>query len=273
MLVQELTDPTARRREQRLKDTVKRNHDVPGWAAVNDFADLHVMIQPTTAVGVRPFDRDGGTTKPDQMLATLTKTTVDVWEGPFFGRHLKEWSSMQHYHDWSRYPTSPHGPGWSLGSQHSESNHGMVVDLTVTDRGGGYLFCGRAGTFKGKDQDTFVLIDDLVVGLTVHTLAIMGGIYAQAQYAGSVDVGLAVTGMDGKKVFSEKLDQQGWYFGCHVEEPATPRSGEYSQTALVSSPSDMIDDPITITHTLVGDLIEQVTVGNYDPFCKIARMR
>ena len=72
---------------------------------------------------------------------------------------------------------------------------GEVLQFVIGLNGGGRLFCG--GAARKSNDGRLLLIENLLAGLTTRFLRVMGDLYAAAAYFGQVDIGLAVTGLEG----------------------------------------------------------------------------
>jgi hypothetical protein len=94
----------------------------------------------------------------------------------------------------------------------------------------------------------------ILAGNLASFLAAMGALYDAAGYSGYVDVGVAVTGIQGVVSF----DRRPWF--------DTPFSGSSSRrTARVSS-AELRDEPQEVTLKLVGRLLEALRGPSYTPF-------
>lgn len=71
-----------------------------------------------------------------------------------------------------------------------------LVDLNLNLDGSGQLFCGRA-TDRRLGSEQPMLIEVVIAGNVEAFFRVMGALYAAADYHGVVDVGVAVTGIEG----------------------------------------------------------------------------
>jgi hypothetical protein len=69
-----------------------------------------------------------------------------------------------------------------------------VLEFVIGLDGSGRLFCACAAA---EPEGRLLVYEDLVAGLTTRFLAVLGSLYAAGGYLGSVDVGLAVKGLEG----------------------------------------------------------------------------
>lgn len=69
-----------------------------------------------------------------------------------------------------------------------------ILDLRIRLDGSFHLFCGRAAATSSSGKEIF---EDLITGIVVRSLYLAHLLYAQANYHGMIDVGLALTGLKG----------------------------------------------------------------------------
>lgn len=238
-------------REQLLQEAIACNHSI--WLPAAELADLHIMVRPVGVPNATLLEDAIGNGDAEHLLLNLIVGARAAWRGPSYRPDLEP--------NW----VMPRDSGWRIGSSPEETSHMQIVDLTISDDGRGYLFCGRAGGHITSDQ-RFVIIEDLIAGLTTRTLSILGGVYDAAKYFGPVDVGVAVTGLSGKSVYSLALINRGDIFLSQMVVPPLPRSEDYRRTERVTTASALGADPRQIARSLVARLIAQVTNGAYDPF-------
>jgi hypothetical protein len=133
---------------------------------------------------------------------------------------------------------------------------GHVLDFEIGLDGSGRLFCGRAA----EEYDGRLLVfENIIAGLTARFLAVLGGLYAAADYLGPVDVGLAVTGLRGG--ISYVLKQQSMASPRPYDKDQYRRTGRFSAIMLK-------DDPRGAARTLVLPLARALTTESYDPFSR-----
>ena len=132
----------------------------------------------------------------------------------------------------------------------------QALEFEVGLDGRGHLFCGRAAeVYDGQ----LLVFENLVAGLTTRFLHVLGDLYATGAYLGSVDVGLAVTGLDG--AVSGTLHQ--YLEHRHSSHPYD--KDEYRRTERFAA-STLRDDPRSAARRLVSPLTRATTRELYDPF-------
>jgi hypothetical protein len=131
---------------------------------------------------------------------------------------------------------------------------GHVLEFEVGVDGRGHLFCGRAA----EEYDGRLLIfENIVAGLTVRFLTVLGGLYAAGGYVGPVDMGLAVTGLKGgiSYVLSQRIGVR----------PSPYDKDQYRRTERFSALT-LSNDPRGAARKLVMPLVQAITRESYDPF-------
>jgi len=232
-------------REQLLSQVVARNHRI--WPPDPDFADLHVMVRPVAATSSL-LDEAIPDADPQLFLLKLLVQAQHVFSGPSYHPDLTPQGGWY-----------PRDGGWRAGSHPEERSHPQTVDLTITEQGIGYLFCGRAGGHSQQGDSYLLLLEDLVAGLTTRTLFILGSLYKAAGYLGPVDVGVAVTGISGYPLYAAHSE-----YRSLVGQPL-PRTEDYRRTERALA-HELEATPRRIARSLVLPLINQVTSGAYAPF-------
>jgi hypothetical protein len=125
--------------------------------------------------------------------------------------------------------------------------------------GSGTLFSGAAARRYTPGEGGYILQEHDVAGLTSKMLYLFGNLYEQTGYLGHVDIGLAVTGLEGA-VTNYWLDEL-WQ---HVGRPQYDR-GEYRRLLRVLAPTRFTDH-LEVARRLVIPLTDVVTEGRLDPF-------
>ena len=180
-------------REQLLDQTVARNHRL--WPPDPAFADLHVVVRPVAATPSL-LDDAIPDTDPQLFLLNVLVQARHVFRGSPYHPDLTPQGGWY-----------PRDGGWRAGSSPTEKSRPHILDLTITEQGRGYLFCGRAGARPQQGDPYLVVLEDLIAGLTTRTLFILGSIYKAASYLGPVDVGVAITGISGLPVYSVRVSR------------------------------------------------------------------
>lgn len=153
------------------------------------------------------------------------------------------------------------GSGWVrrpegyYGKCHYGSEEDMGVHFQFNLDGSAYFFSGRAAEAhrEGEPKSFF---SSIVAGSTTKFFAVLGELYDRANYLGMVDVGLAVTGLE----------------GC---VPALPRdpfgtlpkfAGRAYRRTARSNAMLLKEDPKRVAAQLVMPLVDAVSQGTDDPF-------
>jgi hypothetical protein len=131
-----------------------------------------------------------------------------------------------------------------------------LVHLNLYLDGYGRLFCGRASDTRMADSSTPLLIEAVVAGNLEAFFAVMAMLYEAAGYYGSVDVGVAVTGIKGAKSYRAT---QGFNIG-----PAYP-SDRFTRTDRVAAGQLKAAD--VVAYGLLRDLFDAATgIEGWNPW-------
>lgn len=129
----------------------------------------------------------------------------------------------------------------------------VSIDLNIDGRG--QLFCGRATDAVRGKPDERLLFEIVIAGNVETFLAVMGALYDAAGYHGAVDVGLAITGVQG--AHSERRERS---FGG----PPYPVSN-YTRTIRVAAAQ--LRDAGEIAQGLLRHFFEATTgIDGYNPW-------
>lgn len=148
--------------------------------------------------------------------------------------------------------------GWTVTNQIDEghrdpANAVYTVTMDIDEDGSGHLFLGRAAeTYRER----LIMIEVVIAGNLASFLAAMGTLYDRAGYAGQVDVGVAVLGIEGSVALG---------LGERVLSRPTYGAPDYRRTARVSA-GELRDAPQDVARRLLQRLIDVMTVGDFDPF-------
>jgi len=130
-----------------------------------------------------------------------------------------------------------------------------LVDLDLNLDGRGHLFCGRA-TDKHMGAQEASLIEVVIAGNLEAFFAVMAAVYDAAGYHGSVDIGVALTGIAGAR--SELRNQR------HSPGPRYPNA-DYSRTKRVAARELGKADEVSLG--LLRHLFAATTeIEGWDPF-------
>ena len=133
-----------------------------------------------------------------------------------------------------------------------------TVMLGMNIDGRGSLFCGRATDTHPQHPDGVPFIIEVVIAGNVEAfLAVMGSLYEAAGYHGSVDIGVAVTGIKGA---GSGHRSQRWASGGFAYSAPV-----FSRTERVAASE--LNSPADITHNLLRNFYEATTgIDGYNPF-------
>jgi len=148
---------------------------------------------------------------------------------------------------------------WRLGSPSAEERLAggvtTLAEVRINLDGRGQLFCGRATDLRRQTEP--MILEGVIAGNAEAFFAIMGTIYQAAGYHGPVDVGLAVTGVEGAGSYGRS---QNW----RMDEL---RYGADSFTRAIGvSAAELLDAP-ALAHRLLRHFYGASTgYINYNPF-------
>jgi hypothetical protein len=150
---------------------------------------------------------------------------------------------------WIRRPE-----GYRGNCQH-ERDADMGVHFQFNLDGSAYFFSGRAAEAHKEGQPK-TFFSSIVAGSTTKFLAVLGELYDRANYLGMVDVGLAVTGLE----------------GCVADLPRDPfrnlprfTGRDYRKTAR-SNALLLKEDPKRVAAQLVMPVVDAVSQSTDNPF-------
>lgn len=130
-----------------------------------------------------------------------------------------------------------------------------TLNLQIDFDGSGHLFCGRAA--HRYLQRDFLVFSELIAGLTVRFGTYMAKLYEKSKYIGMVDMGLAITGLNGSVVHTNEL---------RLLNARTPYDRDmYKKTGRFSA-LQMLDNPRESSKYLVMPFINAISQGWIDPF-------
>jgi hypothetical protein len=133
-----------------------------------------------------------------------------------------------------------------------------LVELRLNIDGRGHLFVGRA-TDTRSTSGRPEIIEHVIAGNFESLLAVMGALYAAAGYHGQVDVGLAVTGIEGA---GSALRSQNWMAGDFTHGAA-----EFRRTARVAAAE--LQAAHVVAHDRLRDFYEARSgIEGYNPFSR-----
>jgi len=148
--------------------------------------------------------------------------------------------------------------GWAI-STYPESDDAPVytAKLDLDFDGTGHFFCGRVvDTISGGSPGagSRVLFETILAGNLASFFAAMGALYEAAGYVGHVDVGMAVTGIEGALPY-----------GIHQWGDNAFSGPPPQRTARVTA-AELRDDPKGITLLLIRRFLDATRGTSYTPF-------
>jgi hypothetical protein len=222
----------------------------------NSFAYLHLVARP-----VVPDEMLLDRAKGDQHIANFldglfaAAVSEDIWPRTCGGKGYSPDLADSN-------PFDLRTDGWTTSRGLGEDwqrfrDPGDVLQFVIGLDGVGRLFCG--GAARKSNDGRLLLIENLLAGLTTRFLCVMGGLYAAAAYLGQVDIGLAVTGLEGALSFRMSDNLVARY---HLQPYDR---AEYCSTERFAA-STLGNVPQSVAQRLILHLIRVVTRDRYDPF-------
>ncbi len=147
------------------------------------------------------------------------------------------------------------GIGWRMGPALRPEPEN-IADLEVRPTGEGRLFCGAVG--HAQPGDPLQVYENTIAGLTQQAFAALGRLYQEAGYTGPIDVGVAVTGLEGRIVLSGSAPN------AFAALQRVPFFENYRDTETVEA-AELAARPRPIARRLLMPLL-QATAQGYDPF-------
>jgi hypothetical protein len=143
--------------------------------------------------------------------------------------------------------------GWAVSTQpEKDQAPGYTARLDLDFDGMGHFFCGRVA--DTTDTGQFVFFDAILAGNLASFFAAMGAFYDAADYVGHVDVGVAVTGIEGAVAFGLH------HWGDQAFSGPIP-----GRTTRLSA-AELREDAKAVTLSLIRRLLEAVRGQSYNPF-------
>lgn len=209
------------------------------------FAHLHIVARPVLADDTL-LDRCLPSGKNHRELLTEV---------------LDQISSSRIYRDGYVPDIGYPGSGWVrrpegyYGKCHYGPAEDMGVHFQFNMDGGGYFFSGRAAEVH-REGDPKTFFSSIVAGSTTKFLAVLGELYDRANYLGMVDVGLAVTGLQG---CATELARDAFRTLPRFNRPDYRRTARANAILFKS-------DPKRIAVQLIMPLVDAISQGTDDPF-------
>jgi hypothetical protein len=153
--------------------------------------------------------------------------------------------------------------GWETfydGDRTTSLEHGPdgYLRLEVLSSGRITLFCGRAAA-KVNEHRSPLIFEELVAGLTSHCILIGGTIYDHSEYVGPVNVGVALTNLQGAKSFYLVVKGHG-----EMEAPPYP-DAQYRRAERVPGYS-LRPDCMAIAQRLLRPFLLTLCDNRHNPF-------
>jgi hypothetical protein len=142
------------------------------------------------------------------------------------------------------------------GGEDFRDDPSTLVQIGVNLDGRGQLFCGRAAETLRTGQ--YVIFEILVAGNTASFFAAMAAVYSAAGYHGHVDVGVAVTGIEGAASY-HRIESHAFSSDFRYSAPA------FTRTARIAAAE--LQDAEGVTRSLLRHFYEASSgIDGYDPF-------
>jgi hypothetical protein len=156
---------------------------------------------------------------------------------------------------WIQYAEGFQGLLSEPGKTESPEAPGETLSIQVDLNGMIHMFCGRVAE---KYEDRLLFLPEVPSGLILRFLTFIGFLYERAKYIGMVDLGLAITGIQGCLPHMPNL--------FRFERIAVPYiRDEYRKTTRVSGLL-IKDDAKQIAQELIMPLINAITLNRSKPF-------
>lgn len=208
-----------------------------------DLAYLYAFARPNAST---PSLLDSVKEPGQPVQTTLTKLiqqtlTSQVYAGSF----MPDFSPPA----WRRVPEGYLG---EMGD--GSGNIKTSIDLQIDHDGTCHLFVGRAAEER---QGTVSFFASIAAATTARLMAFSGLIFERASYLGQVDVGVAITGLQGAILHSSE--------GVWIQAAASAfRDREYRRTARVTA-AELASAPRHAAKRLLDDVFAAFSNGKLDP--------
>jgi hypothetical protein len=169
---------------------------------------MHAFARPVAV-------NEGMLERPDEqeILAAIAQaaeaTERSIWD-----------PDIAHASGWARAGAD----AWVLSTRPSSAVVKKQAEVRVEMNGDAWFFSGRVGDTMESGQ--LCVFETAIRGNLTRFLAMMGELYARTGYGGPVDVGVAVTGLDGA-ASHEAMISSGWVHPYHA--------ADYRRTAHVAA--------------------------------------
>jgi hypothetical protein len=145
---------------------------------------------------------------------------------------------------------------WTLDKGGDRPENTVRCDINIDGRGS--LFCGRAADIYRNDE--LFLIEQLIAGNLGSFLSIMGELYERAGYRGPVDIGVAITGIEGAQSYL--------IVALHGYSVRTYDAEGYYSTARVSAGE--LEGGTSVARKLVQRLVDASVGEGIDPLERLS---
>jgi hypothetical protein len=186
-----------------------------------------------------------------ELLTKGAQTWGDVRSDRYGQRYDPDFRGA--IHTWRRGAA-----GWAVSTYpESDDNPVATAKLELDFDGTGHFFCGRVvdTVISGSPgAGSRVMFDTILAGNLASFFAAMGAFYEAAGYVGHVDVGMALTGIEGSMPYGPHQWGDNAYSG-----PAPQR------TARVTA-AELRDDPKGVALSLIRRFLDAARGSSYTPF-------
>jgi hypothetical protein len=214
-----------------------------------DLAYLHAFVRPV-AVDEDLWIRSAGD-DPKVVQRQMLQAAQRANQGLGYDPSLAEAAS------WTRQGADT----WRLSREHGDDpNHCIRCDIGFD--GSGRLFCGRAAdrlpskAYEANKPGQLVIFEQIIAGNLASFFALMGALYAAAGYAGVVDIGIALTGIQGTRALSVAQNA----IGSGVGYP----DSRYATDLQVSA--EDLEQPRDLTRRALSRFFDALVRPGCDPF-------
>ena len=144
--------------------------------------------------------------------------------------------------------------GWTITTEHEDDGDPQyTAKLELDFDGTGHFFCGRIVDTM-HDSDKRIMFDTMLAGNLASFFAAMGAFYEEAGYVGHVDVGMALTNLEGSMPYGLH------HWGDNRYSGPPPQ-----KTARVTV-AELRDDPKGVAMTLIRRFLDATRGTSYTPF-------
>jgi hypothetical protein len=225
-----------------------------GEPPAGELGFLQAFIRPAVpddGLWERATEAEGSEDSLKRHLRDAATSAISVnWGGPELGGAV----------NWRRRGSET----WSLtttandGSEEHEARHAVRADIDMD--GNAYLFFGSAAEARDRNgHSIFVLFEKGIALTLVQFFRLAGTLFSTGGLYGPVDVGFALTGIEGS--ISARTLRDLAFPGAPFGRPSATRAERRDA-------GELLDDPAGITHSLTRRLFNASTGFDFDPLAE-----